>query len=91
MSFLKRMYNSVTAPVSNKNPNRVAGGLRAQGADAYTLLGEDGTERQVPTQAYVRTLESQLKSQRATINTLERKVARCEQSIEQLTALIRRA
>jgi len=90
MSYLAKMYgqSSKTAPASesNKNPNRVAGGLRAQGVDTLSILGEDGQERQIPSQRYVQSLEEQVKKQRAALSVLERKLARVERTQEQLTS-----
>jgi hypothetical protein len=74
---------------SDKNPNRVTGGLRAQGVDRFTMLGEDGSQQEVPSLEYVRSLEEQSKKQRAAINVLERKLTRCETSIEQLKNMIK--
>lgn len=81
-----------TEPVeSNKNPNRVAGGLRAQGVDTLSILGEDGQERQIPSQRYVQSIEEQVKKQRAAIDVLERKLARAESSLEKVTAAFSRS
>jgi hypothetical protein len=74
-----------TQSSSDKNPNRVTGGLRAQGVDRFTMLGEDGSQQEVPSLEYVRSLEEQSKKQRAAINVLERKLTRCETAIEQLS------
>ena len=93
MSYLNQMYgrkSSQTQSSSDKNPNRVAGGLRAQGVDRFTMLGEDGSQQEVPSLEYVRSLEEQSKKQRAAINVLERKLARQETAIEQLRATISR-
>ena len=76
---------------SDKNPNRVTGGLRAQGVDTMVVLGEDGSTQELPTLAYVRSLEEQSKKQRAAINVLERKLARQETALEQLRATISRS
>ena len=73
-----------TQSSSNKNPNRVTGGLRAQGVDTVTMLGEDGSQMEVPSLQYVRSLEEQSKKQRAALNVLERKVARQDTLIQQL-------
>lgn len=93
MSYLNQMYGRKTSTnqqdVSNKNPNRVAGGLRAQGADMFEMLGEDGSVQKIPTEAYVRSLEEQSRKQRAAITVLERKLTRCETAIEQLKGMIR--
>ena len=73
-----------TQSSSKKNPNRVTGGLRAQGVDTVTMLGEDGSQMEVPSLQYVRSLEEQSKKQRAALNVLERKVARQDTLIQQL-------
>ena len=92
MSYLNQMYGRnkpQETKESNKNPNRVAGGLRAQGVDTLTILGEDGSSQELPTLAYVRSLEEQSRKQRAAITVLERKLTRCETAIEQLKGMIR--
>jgi len=73
-----------TQSKSEKNPNRVAGGLRAQGVDRFTMLGEDGSQQEIPTLEYVRSLEEQSKKQRAAIDVLERKLTRQETALQQL-------
>ena len=96
MSYLNTMYSnkshSSKAPEkeSTKNPNRVAGGLKGQGVDHFTMLGEDGSELQIPSQRYVSSLEEQIRKQRAALNILERKLSRCEKIVEQHTAAIAR-
>lgn len=67
-----------------KNPNRVIGGLKGQGADHFSLLGEDGLERQIPTQKYVQGLEDQVRKQRAVTDVLERKLNRLQSQFESL-------
>jgi hypothetical protein len=93
MSYLNQMYGrknpTQTQSSSDKNPNRVAGGLRAQGVDMFEMLGEDGSVQKIPTEAYVRSLEEQSRKQRAAITVLERKLTRCETAIEQLKGMIR--
>ena len=95
MSYLSRMYGrkspDQTRSSSNKNPNRVTGGLRAQGVDTVMMLGEDGSQMEVPSLQYVRSLEEQSRKQRAAINVLERKLTRCETAIEQLRSVISRS
>lgn len=71
-------------PVVDKNPNRVTGGLRAQGVDRFTMVAEDGSSKEIPTLEYVRSLEEQSRKQRAAIDVLERKLARHDRTIEQL-------
>jgi len=94
MSYLNKMYgrqSKNTQPSTDKNPNRVTGGLKAQGVDRFTMVSEDGSNHEVPTIDYVRSLEEQSRKQRAAINVLERKLTRCETSIEQLKGLINRS
>ena len=95
MSYLNKMYGRKTSTnqqdVSNKNPNRVTGGLKAQGVDRFTMMSEDGSSQEIPTVQYVNSLEEQSKKQRAAITVLERKLARCESAIEQLKGAISRS
>jgi hypothetical protein len=94
MSYLNKMYgrNKPQPEIeSTKNPNRVTGGLRAQGVDTVVMLGEDGSQQEIPSLQYVRSLEEQSKKQRAAITVLERKLTRCETSIEQLKSIISRS
>ena len=79
-----RQSQDQTQSSSDKNPNRVTGGLKAQGVDTLTLLGEDGFQKEIPSLAYVRSLEEQVKKQRAALNVLERKQARQDKTIETL-------
>ena len=91
MNYLAKMYGRKAAPnqsSSDKNPNRVTGGLRAQGVDRFTMLGEDGSQQEVPSLEYVRSLEEQSRKQRAAIDVLERKLSRCESSIQQLQSTV---
>jgi len=55
------------------------------------MLGEDGTQQEVPSLQYVTSLEEQSRKQRAAITTLERKLTRCETAIEQLKSAILRS
>tara|TARA_B110000977_G_scaffold154741_1_gene196665 strand:- start:3394 stop:3681 length:288 start_codon:yes stop_codon:yes gene_type:complete len=93
-NYLAKMYGRTT-PAENssqdKNPNRVSGGLKAQGADHFEMLGEDGYVQKIPTQRYVQSLEEQSRKQRAAITVLERKLTRCEAAIEQLKGTISRS
>jgi hypothetical protein len=92
MSYLSKMYgNKSTAPTqssSDKNPNRVTGGLKAQGVDKFVMMSEDGSQQEIPTVEYVRSLEEQSRKQRAAITTLERKLSRQETAIQQLSSAI---
>lgn len=92
MSYLNRMYSRKASPssptASDKNPNRVTGGLRGQGVDTLTMVSEDGSSRELPTLEYVRSLEEQSKKQRTAITTLERKLTRQETAIQQLTSVV---
>ena len=88
MNYLSKMYGkqqpAQTQSSSNKNPNRVTGGLKAQGVDTVVMLGEDGSQQEVPSLAYVRSLEEQVKKQRAALTVLERKQSRQDKTIESL-------
>lgn len=91
MSFLNRMYQQSMVnrkPVSDKNPNRVSGGLRAQGVDRVTFVTETGTEQSVATTRYVQSLEERIRSQIKRIEMLERAVNRLDrgnQNVERKT------
>jgi len=78
MNYLHNMYSGKTQQDSahEKNPNRVLGGLKGHGVDHYSVLGEDGSERKVPTQAYVQGLEEKVRRQDARISVLEKQVRR---------------
>lgn len=92
-NYLNRMYNSKpnSAPADNgKNPNRVAGGLRAQGHDTYAMLGEDGIERKIPSQQYVNALEDKVRNLQEQTKTLDRKLTRQASDIQQLGTLVNR-
>ena len=95
MNYLAKMYGRKsphpTQSSSEKNPNRVAGGLRAQGVDMFEMLGEDGAVKKIPTEAYVRSLEEQIRKQRAAIDVLERKLSRQDKSIQTIEAFMRQS
>jgi len=76
MSYLNQMYARKAIAVKEKNPNRVLGGLKGQGVNTFTMLGEDGVEKQIPTQAYVQALEEKVKQQDARIAVLEKQYRR---------------
>lgn len=90
MSYLNKMYGLRNEPPkeNNKNPNRVTGGLKAQNVDKFTMISEDGSQQDVPTLEYVRSLEDQSKKQRAAIDVLERKLARQESALQQLQSAV---
>lgn len=94
MNYLNRMYGNKQKPAleksSDKNPNRVTGGLKAQGVDTIVMLGEDGAQQEIPSLQYVRSLEEQSKKQRAAITVLERKLTRQETAIQQLQSTLNR-
>jgi hypothetical protein len=95
MNYLAKMYGrskpTPESSSSDKNPNRVSGGLKAQGGDHFTMIAENGVEQQIPTQRYVQSLEEQSRKQRAAINVLERKLTRVEASLEQMKGVISRS
>ena len=92
MSYLSKMYGrnkpDQTQSSSDKNPNRVTGGLKAQGVDTLTMVSEDGTSRELPTLEYVRSLEEQSRKQRAAITVLERKLTRLDTALQQLQSAV---
>jgi|TARA_B100000035_G_scaffold100917_1_gene85599 hypothetical protein len=63
-------------PANDKNPNRVLGGLKGQGVNSFSMLGEDGIEKEIPTQAYVQALEEKLRTQDTRIAVLEKQIRR---------------
>ena len=94
MSYLNKMYgrksSGPTQSSSDKNPNRVTGGLKAQGVDRFTMLGEDGTQQEIPTIEYVRSIEEQGRKMRTAINNLERKISRQDSTISTLESYLRK-
>lgn len=92
MSYLNRMYGIKpnTEITTDKNPNRVTGGLKAQGVDRLTMVAEDGSSQELPSLAYVRSLEDQLRKQRAVIEGLGKKVNRQETALQQLNSAVMR-
>ncbi len=66
----------VQAPVQDQNPNRVLGGLRGAGVNSFTMLGEDGVEKQIPTQAYVLALEEKLRKLELIVNEQDKRIRR---------------
>ena len=91
MTYLTKMYSrqhKKENSSSDKNPNRVAGGIRGQGGNTIAMLGEDGVERILPTQKYVQALEEQIRKQQAAINVLERKLTRVSTAQERLASQI---
>lgn len=91
MNYLNKMYSSIAQQnkTQDKNPNRVMGGLRAQGVDSYGILGEDGVEKEIPTQRYVRSLEDKLRAQSAIIETLQKQINRVSRNQETLENFIK--
>jgi hypothetical protein len=81
MSYLNKMYGHnrqpvQTSPTVDKNPNRVLGGLKGQGVDSFTMLGEDGQERQIPTQAYVNGIEHKLRKLETSVYQQDKRIRR---------------
>ncbi len=92
MSYLNRMYGIKpnVEDTNNKNPNRVTGGLRAQGVDKLTMVAEDGSSQELPSLAYVRSLEDQLRKQRAVVEGLSKKVNRQDITLQQINNTVMR-
>lgn len=81
MSYLNKMYgrnSNNLQPQHDKNPNRVLGGLKGAGVDTFSMLGEDGLEKRIPTEAYVKGLEQKVRQQDARLNVLEKKLRSLE-------------
>ena len=72
----RRGNNPAVAPVSGKNANRVAGGIRGSGTDMVTVVDESGQERHIPTKKYIAALEEQIRLERNRISSLESKLNR---------------
>lgn len=87
MSYLTRMYskNSQNQSSFDKNPNRVSGGLKAQGVDSVTIVSENGDESLVPSHKYVQSLEQQIKKQRSVIDVMDRRLRRFETNLMTLS------
>jgi hypothetical protein len=78
-NFISTMYSrSIAKQVTkaDKNPNRVLGGLKGQGVNSFSMLGEDGMEKEIPTQAYVQALEEKLRTQDTRLAVLEKQIRR---------------
>ena len=92
-NYLSQMYGrkqpAQTQSSSNKIPNRVTGGLKAQGVDKFVMMSEDGSQQEVPTLTYVNSLEDQSRKQRAAIDVLERKLSRQQKSLEALESYVK--
>lgn len=87
MNYLNKMYGSSKKEElksSDKNPNRVSGGLKAQGVDRIVMVAEDGSEQTVATHKYVQSLEEQVRKHRAAITVLERKLQRLSTNVDNL-------
>jgi len=79
MDEIQRQFSRVkiaAAPVSNKNPNRVAGGIRGSGTDMVIVVDESGQERHIPTKKYITALEDQIRLERNRISILDTKLTR---------------
>ena len=77
-NFISSMYarTKMQSPTQEKNPNRVLGGLKGQGVNSFSMLGEDGIEKEIPTQAYVQALEEKLRTQDSRIAIIEKQIRR---------------
>jgi len=80
--------HSITEPQSQKNPNRVSGGLRGSGSSHYFMMDENGNEQQIPTQKYVESLESRIKMHQDTITQMSRQIKTQKQSLTRLESQV---
>lgn len=81
MNYLSKMYGRSSPgpqPTVEKNPNRVIGGLKGAGVNSFTMLDEEGSEKHIPTHAYVQALEEKLYK-------LEQKLVDQDKKIRRLT------
>ena len=79
MDDIQRQFSRVkisAQPLSNKNPNRVAGGIKGSGTDMVTVVDESGQERHIPTKKYITALEDQIRLERNRISSMETKLNR---------------
>ena len=79
MKQIHRQYSQrpvKSQPSNNKNPNRVAGGIKGAGADHFISLGEDGVQHKLPSHHYVQALERKIAVQQQKINEISKKIAR---------------
>ena len=92
MSYLNQMYGrrseKTTGTPNNKNPNRVAGGLKAQGVDHVAMVNEDGSMTEVATRKYVASLEDQLRKVRTENTVLSKKINRLDKSHSDLQSFV---
>jgi len=90
MDQIKRQFGGVSIPgkpALEKNPNRVAGGIRGSGTDTVIFVDESGQERHIPTKRYIAALEEQIKTQRSHITSLETKLNRLSRDFQSLSSL----
>lgn len=87
-NLIKRMYGRKSEGLSEKNPNRIAGGLRAQGVDTLMILDEDGQEKEIPSKRYVEALEENLRKQQAVIESFQSTVNKQSKTMRDLESKI---
>mgnify|MGYP006430399101 FL=1 len=61
---------------AEKNPNRVIGGLKGAGVNSFTMLDEQGSEKHIPTTAYVQALEEKFLMLERQIKEQDKKIRR---------------
>ena len=79
MKHIQRQYSqrpTSKQPSAEKNPNRVAGGIKGAGADHFISLGEDGVQNKLPSYHYVQALEQKVALQSQKIQQLFKKMSR---------------
>lgn len=90
MSYLNKMYGKHKTPLkSEKNPARVAGGMRAQGVDRYNILDENGSIAEIPSHRYVSSLEEQLRNLKNNNAMLEKKTSRLDMQVNNLETIVK--
>lgn len=94
-NLVGRMYRSNSAKKSGdtkpqKNPNRVAGGIRGAGADTIIVVDESGRERHIPTKDYIRALEQQIVNQRSSVRSISNKLNQLDNNYSTVVAELNR-
>ena len=79
MKQIQRQYSqrpTQKQPSNNKNPNRVAGGIKGAGSDHFISLGEDGVQNKLLSYHYVQALERKIALQQQKISEISKKMSR---------------
>jgi len=92
-NYIGKMYRGSKAPQQagpQKNPNRVAGGIRGSGTNTVVVVDESGRELQIPTHRYIQALEQQIVQQRASMRSLTSKLNQLDNNYGTVVAELNR-